>query len=118
MYYPTCSNGPNHTPGEPCIPFPPPPKPCNASMTQTLANLGLNIKMKPCLNISPDGICVDGLKPETTRSIMKKSIFSFNKNKKNFVNLKRIEEISKNKDIIILYNKWLLFNSKCQGNNI
>ena len=120
MYYPPCAEGQNKNknPLTPCIPFPPPPEPCKSSVNQKLAKLGLNIKRKPCVNVTPDGICIDGLKPDGLKAVMRNSANNSYKNQLNFANLRTLRDIEGDKQLLTHYHKWLLFNAKCNSGSV
>ena len=70
-----------------------------------------NIRRK-CVNRSGDGTFVDALTSASTtsKSFILDSIFNINKNKRNFINLREEEGIKRDRDLINLYNKWILLN--------
>jgi len=111
MYYPHCDKNSSSSSVEPCMPFPPPPLPCNKTENLNKESVALNSNNGPCLNISPNGICLNSNgKKIKDYSLLKNSVFSFNKNKNNLYNLKKLHDIKTDKQLVILYHKLLLFN--------
>lgn len=111
MYYPPCKydpDKPNVLPTEPCIPFPEPPKPCKTNKkSKILKKLKMSAVNKgPCLKKSG---CIEGLKKKKKKK-QKPKIKVEEMNKNNFKNVLSHQNIP---DTLMLYNKWLLFNTNC-----
>ena len=108
MYYPPCKYDPDKPyalPTEPCIPFPEPPKACKDEKKSSKKTKIIGGIKGPCLKNG----CIKGLKKK--KKSKRKVILSVDDKNKN--NLQNLMKHQNNPDTLMLYNKWLLFNTNC-----
>jgi hypothetical protein len=99
MYYPPCiyDNKKTSSKDTPCIPFPQLKKPSKRNLLSKGKFQGMN-----CLG--------------TVEKKIKRIHVNSELNALNFKNLKKEEQVSNNKDFMVLYQKFLMFNNNCNKN--
>jgi hypothetical protein len=99
MYYPPCiyNTKKSNSKDTPCIPFPQLKKPSK----KNLLSKGKVQGMK----------CFGAVEKKTSRLHVNSKL-----NGLNFINLKKVDRVRNNKELIMLYQKFLMFNNKFNKN--